>query len=144
MSHAPDDREGLSPPLLTAAQLGELWEDEDDDGNEYEPASEMSEDISGTEDDESEENDYLGIKRAFYTIRNILTVTDAEDGLTSVDIEFSIEGDPDVHEDDEDDEGERTETEEDQRVQGTASWLPQAIYYTQNHSNKARSHPHSD
>jgi hypothetical protein len=61
MSRAPDDREGLSPPLPTAAQLAELWEDdEDDDGLEYEPASENSENTWGTEDEEDDGNDYLG------------------------------------------------------------------------------------
>jgi hypothetical protein len=64
MSRAPDDREGLSPPPPTAAQLAELWEDdEDDDGVEYEPASEMSENAFGTEDDEDEENEYLGTEK---------------------------------------------------------------------------------
>ena len=61
MSRTLDDREGLSPPPPTAAQLAELWEDEDDDEVEYEPASENSEDTFGTEDNESEENEFLGI-----------------------------------------------------------------------------------
>jgi hypothetical protein len=39
-----------------------------------------------------------------------LTAIDAEDGLSGVDIEFSIEGDPDATGDDEED-GEQTETE---------------------------------
>ena len=62
MSRAPDDREGLSPPPLTAAELAAfLMDDEDDDGIEYEPASETSEDTFGTADEE-EENEYLGME----------------------------------------------------------------------------------
>lgn len=64
MSRAPDDREGLSPSPLTAAQLAELWEDdEDDDGIEYEPASENSENTWGTAEEEDDENEYLGMAK---------------------------------------------------------------------------------
>jgi hypothetical protein len=141
MSYAPGDRQSVT--RFTAAQLAELWEDDDDDANEYEPASEMSEETLGAEDDESEENDYLGMERAFDTITHILTVTDAEDGLSGVDIEISIETDPDATGNGEDDEGERTETEgADRRNNATIGGL--IPLPCQEHPNNSRSHPCPD
>ena len=59
-----DDREGLSPPGLPYA-LAAIWDD-DDDGIEFEPASEQSEDMSQGDTGEDGESDYMGIAAFSY------------------------------------------------------------------------------
>ena len=58
----PDDREGLSPEPQQFG-LADIWEDDDDDDMEYEPASERS-DYSQLETDDDDESEYLGKKDA--------------------------------------------------------------------------------
>jgi hypothetical protein len=59
-----DDREGLSSPALPYA-LAAIWDD-DDDGIEFEPASERSGDMNQGDTGEDGESDYMGIAAVSY------------------------------------------------------------------------------
>jgi hypothetical protein len=56
---ARDDREGLSPSPQPFG-LADIWEDDDDDDIEYQPASEQSEDRSQDDTEGDGESDYMG------------------------------------------------------------------------------------
>jgi hypothetical protein len=56
MSRSADDREGLSPP---APNILDLFEDDDESDDVYEPVTEES-DLASTEDGEEEEGNFAG------------------------------------------------------------------------------------